>query len=162
MSDTPLELEFEIYALITSIEATFREIDEHMPADLSTTVRTVASGIDTLKRLADLALSTQNIDLREGLNQLREHLIEVKESLLEIREENLAFKEENLNLRKRIAELEQPTVEELIFKRFAYYTKEGSGPYCPSCYEKRKKKERLSVTGPVFICTECKYKGMMS
>lgn len=131
-----------------------------MAADLATTVRTVSGGIDALKKLAGLALDTQNIELREGLHELREQLLEVKESLLEIREENLGLKEDNIALRKRVIELEQPVVQELTLKGFGYYTNDNVGPYCPNCYEKSKRKERLSVTGPLFMCKVCSHSGM--
>jgi ERCC4-related helicase len=103
-----LEQEFEYYAALACIEETLQEIANLMAADLSTTVRTVSAGIDVLKKLKDLAIKTQSVELQEGILELREQLLEVKESLLEIREENLDLKEENASLKKKLVELRSP------------------------------------------------------
>lgn len=155
-----LEKEFECYAVLSCIQETLEEIENFMAGDLSTTVRTVSSGIDVLKKLKDLAVKTQNVELQEGILELREQLLEVKESLLGIREENLGLKEENTSLKKKLTELEKPEFAKLVRRGSEYFTETNDGPYCPVCYENGGHRILLSKTGPIRVCSKCKYSNM--
>jgi hypothetical protein len=124
-------------------------------ANITEILKTVSSGASTLQRLADVAMQTQNVDLREGILSVREELIDVKESLLDIREENLRLRESNQSLESRIAKLQIPS--ELILDGSFYYTEEKVGPFCPACWESQRKQQRLSKIGPVHKCPVCEF-----
>lgn len=138
-----LEREFQCYAAISSIEQTLKEIDDLMAGDLSTAVRTVSSGIDALKKLADLAIKSKNIELQEGILGLREQMLDVKEALLSAREENASLREENKTLALKIEELEKSPKEELTFGSHGYYKDDGDGPFCVGCYDSSGKLNRV-------------------
>lgn len=154
-----LEQEFEYYAALACIEETLQEIANLMAADLSTTVRTVSAGIDVLKKLKDLAIKTQSVELQEGILELREQLLDVKESLLEIREENLDLKEENASLKKKLVELNKPEFERLVRVGDEYFTETYHvGPYCPVCYENGGHRILMSKSGVMNTCSKCGYR----
>lgn len=154
--------EFQCYAAAYSIAQTLTEIDGIMAADLATTVRTVSTGIDTLKKLAGIAVKSQNVELQEGLLQLREELLTVKENLLDVREENLQLKEENQKLAKAL-ETASNAVEEMIVRDGLYYKADSDdGPFCTGCYDRDRKAIRLKkMTGHFktfgsYQCPSCK------
>lgn len=138
------EMEFGCYSAIVCIEETLQEIESIMAADLSVAVRTVSSGIDALKKLTDLAVKTQNIELQEGILELRSQLLEIKESLLEVKEENFNLREENKGLKQKVVELETQTQGKLILKESVYYTESGDGPFCTGCFDNNQKMIRVS------------------
>lgn len=155
----PLELEFECYAAILSIEETFKELESIMAADLATTIRTVSSGIDALKKLTDLAIKSRNVELQEGILKLREELIDVRDGLMTAREENFELREENKQLKERVAELEKGAEEKLVFRDGFYYKQDGDGPFCPGCYDNKGKELRLvpmPLSVPGLRCPTCK------
>jgi len=47
-----------------------------MATDITTAVWGVSAGIDAVKKLTDLAISSRNIELQEGILALREQLLE--------------------------------------------------------------------------------------
>jgi hypothetical protein len=116
-----------------------------------------------MKKLTDLALKTQNIELQEGILQLREQLLSVKETLLNNREETLALKEENSQLREKVKQLEAgQQQEELILQNGLYYKASGDGPFCTACYDSQEHRIRvsempsaMSVLGK-YECPVCK------
>lgn len=156
-----LSREFECYAAVVEASKLFKEIHEVM-ADIPGLVRTVSAGASTLQKLADIAMQTQNVELREGILSVREELVNIKESLLEVREENLDLKEKNQKLEARIAELESPTVEELVLEGKFYFAQDGRGPYCPQCWEKRKEKNLLNKVGLYTCSANCGFKSFSS
>jgi regulator of replication initiation timing len=161
MERDPLELEFECYAAIVSIEEVLLEMSALRPLDLANAVRTVSNGIDTLKKLTDLAIKSQNVELQEGILKLREQMLDLKESLLEAKEENSALLEENKALQEKIKKLEEGAKEKLTLRDGFYYTEEGEGPFCPACYTSKGEKG-LVQPGPDVMrvlfksqCTVC-------
>ena len=138
------EREFECYSAIVCIEETLREIESIMAVDFSVALRTVSSGIDTLKKLTDLAVKSQNIELQEGIIEYRVQLLEIKESLLEAKEDNLNLREENKLLKQKVVELETQTQEKLTIKEGVYYTESGDGPFCTGCYDNKGKLIRVT------------------
>ena|SRR6476646_7211277 len=138
-----LEQEFECYAAIALIKETFQELEDLMAADLSTAVRTVSGGIDALKKLADVAVKSRNVELQEGILELREQLLSIKESLLEAKEENSQLREENKTLQEKLTRLEQGPEEKLTPKAHGYYKENGEGPFCIACYDTQKKLYRV-------------------
>jgi regulator of replication initiation timing len=133
-----------------------------MSGDLSGAVRTVTTGIDALKKLTDLAVKSQNIELQEGILGLRSQLLEIKESLLEAKEQNFDLREENKELKQKILELETQTEEKTIVKEGVYYAESGDGPFCTGCFDSNKKKIRVSTLSDGFEalgkyqCPTCK------
>lgn len=138
-----LSHEFECYAAAIESSDLIREIHEIM-ADIPGLLKTVSAGAGTLQKLADMAMQTQNVELREGILSVREELINVKESLLEVREENLDLREENRDLKDRVEQLQSGSEEKLKFVRGYYFTEENHGPYCPQCWESSRAKSLMS------------------
>jgi len=157
-----LEREFECYSAIASIEETLQELENLMGADLSIAVRTVSTGIDALKKLTDLAVKTQNIELQEGILELRGQLLEIKESLLEAKEENFNLREENKEMKRKLTDLETQPQEKLLFKSGLYYKEGSDEALCTACYDGNQKKIRVTeMTGAASLagkyrCPVCK------
>jgi len=152
--ENSLEQEFQLYSAILDIETTLNELDELMPVDIATTLRGLSAGIDSIKKLAELAKTSQNIELREGILELREQLLSTKEAVLDAKQELSAYKEENVALKIENAQLKQqlenPEINklQLTIKDGVYFSiQEGKiidGPFCTGCYDKDKKTIRLS------------------
>ena len=138
-----LEGEFECYSALACIEETLREIEGLMAGDLSVAVRTVSTGIDALKKLTELAVKTQNIELQEGILELRGQLLEIKEALLAVKEENLQLREENKMLKEKLEKVEQGSQENLKIGKHGYFKQDGDGPFCMGCYDSKGKLHRV-------------------
>jgi cell division protein FtsB len=156
------EREFEIFRAVIDIENLFNDLEELMAINLGEMTRTVSTGIDAAKKLADLALQTKNIELQEGIISLREQLITIKESLLEAREEILSLKEENSLLKEKIKTLENGPSEKLVVKNGMYYRPNGDGPFCTGCYDSKQQAILLTDIADSFLplgthkCPICK------
>lgn len=128
-----------------------------MPSQITEATRTISTGIDAVKKLADLAVKTQNIDLQEGIIELREKLLFAKEALLNAKEEISDLKEENRRLARSIEKGKKIAETTMVLKGSAYYDEiSEDGPFCPRCFDLDDKKVRLSNLGPLLICPECK------
>jgi hypothetical protein len=71
------------------------------------------------------------------------------------------LEDENRELKEKIRVLEKDNEEPLIFDNEAYYSQNGDGPFCTACYDKDKKRIRLSKlkipSGFVnHVCQVCK------
>lgn len=152
--ENSLEQEFQLYSAIFEIEVTLSDLNKLMPADITNTIRGLSAGIDTIKKLAELAKKSQSVELREGILDLREQLLSAKEALLDVKqelsaykEENVLLKNENIQLRQQI-ENSQNKTPQLIHKNGVYFSieedKTNDGPFCTGCYDKEKKTIRLS------------------
>lgn len=152
------EDEFALYQAVFEITENLVEIQALMPNTISEATRTLSTGIDAVKKLADLAMKTQNIDLQEGILELREQLLFAKESLLNAKEEISDLKEENRKLLQELEKSKQTASTEMEFRKAAYYVKgsKDDGPYCPRCFDSDNKKVRLSKLGPLLNCPQCK------
>lgn len=93
-----------------------------MPDILST----VSSAIGLSKKLLELSSVAKNADAKLLIADLQLQLAEVKSALAELIGENSDLKEQ---LRQR----DEPP--EVVFKDGLYYTSEGDGPFCTSCYD---------------------------
>jgi regulator of replication initiation timing len=152
--ENSLEQEFQLYSAILDIETTLNELNQLMPADIVTTIRGLSAGIDSIKKLAELAKKSQNVELREGILDLREQLLSAKDDILDVKQELSAYKEENIALKNEIAQLKQQlenpqtTKPQLVTKDGLYFLvkedKTNDGPFCTGCYDKDKKTIRLS------------------
>lgn len=128
-----------------------------MPSQITEATRTISTGIDAVKKLADLAIKTKNIELQEGILNLREQLLFAKEALLNAKEEIADLKEENRTLARSIEKSKKASETVMVLKGDVYYD-EGSndGPFCTRCFDVEEKKVRLSNLGPLLHCPECK------
>lgn len=152
--ENSLEQEFQLYSAIFEIEVTLNELNELMPADITNTIRGLSAGIDTIKKLAELAKKSQSVELREGILDLREQLLSAKEALLDAKQELSAYREENAALKNENTQLKyqlenpQNKTPQLIHKDGVYFSieedKTNDGPFCTGCYDKDKKTIRLS------------------
>lgn len=150
-----LEKEFECYAAISEIEQIYGELQDLMGVDYLKAINGVSGAINTLKSLADLAVKSHSVELKEGLLNLREEMLQLKEALIDA-------KEENLELKQRVAGLEAKSKEELILKDGLYYKEKGEGPFCPNCYEGKQVVSRLGgvhlgAGKGSFNCSQCKW-----
>ncbi|MBE9224005.1 hypothetical protein IQ264_00750 [Phormidium sp. LEGE 05292] len=132
-----------------------------MSTDIAKAVMGVSAGIDAIKKLGDLAVKSQNLELREGILSLREQLLEAKDALLDAKEQVSNYKEENATLKTRITELEQRLANgkeeiKLTVKKGGYYKEDGDGPYCTGCYDNDKKLIRVTDVGPIWRCPVCR------
>lgn len=151
-----LEEEFGCYATVVSIKDIQRKQGGMMGSEITNATKGISAGIDAVRKLTELALKTQNIELQEGIVEVKEQLLAAKEALLNGREETVTLKEENRELKERIAELEKQSEEKLVLKGVGgYYTEDGDGPFCTRCYDAEKKKIRMSKLGPINRCGQC-------
>jgi regulator of replication initiation timing len=169
MNDQPFdwnsyEQEFELYTAVAQIQEVLDELNILMTTDITTAIRGVSSGIDAVKKLADLAVKTQNIELREGILNLREQLLEAKDALLDAKEQVSSYKQENTALKTENEKLKEE-LEKGQEKKFylsddgLYYTEDAfnDGPFCTACYDSERKAIRVSET-PVALQALGKYK----
>lgn len=152
--ENSLEQEFQLYSAILYIKRVLNELNELMPADVTTAIRGLSTIIDSINKLAELAKKSQNVELREGILDLKEQLLNAKEDILDIKQELSAYKEESITLKNENAQLkeqlENPEINklQLTIKDGVYFSiQEGKiidGPFCTGCYDKDRKTIRLS------------------
>ena len=103
-----------------------------MSSQITEATRTISTGIDAVKKLADLAIKTKNIELQEGILDLRKQLLFAKEALLDAREEISDLKEENRRLLRSIEKKKEMEATKMITKKGVYYEESSDeGPFCP-------------------------------
>jgi chromosome segregation ATPase len=156
-----------IYSAILELELTLNELNKLMPADITNTIRGLSAGIDTIKKLAELAKKSQSVELREGILELKEQLLSAKEAVLEVKQELSAYKEENVALKNENVALKNENValknentelkhqlensqnkkDQVFFQDGVYFSikedKTNDGPFCTACFDKDKKRIRL-------------------
>ena len=96
--------------------------------------------------LTDLVKKGMTVEAREKIMDLREMLLELRESNIELQEEIKSLKEEQL------------IVSELSYKNNVYWIngdKEKDGPFCPPCWDDKKKLIRMQDDGYVYQCKVC-------
>ena len=98
------------YSAIFEIKLILNELNKLMPADITNTIRGLSAGIDTIKKLAELAKKSQNVELREGILELKEQLLNAKEAVLEVKQELSAYKEENTELKQELENFQIPNI----------------------------------------------------
>lgn len=126
--DSNLEQEFEWYAAMTSIAETLEE-SQVMPLNILDSLKSALTIIDGLKKSSEMVATAKNIELQK-------QLFTVEEALLNSEKEIRSLKAE-------VEELKKQQEEKLTFKHPGYYTKDGEGPFCPTCYDTDKKQMRL-------------------
>jgi hypothetical protein len=107
----------------------------------------------TYKKIKELCEKADNIELKKYILEMNEQILTMKELCLELREENNRLKEE-------IIKLTALSEKELVLKDNALYDRDGNGPYCPNCYENKKRLKLMAKIGTriyKYLCTECKY-----
>ena len=104
------------------------------------------SAIDITKSMADLVGKTQNAELINQMAELRLAMADLKSSLADAKGEVIELQEENNDLKKRVQELENPTIFLTKEGRF-YKGQSGEGLYCPQCWEGSKKLSLISDMG---------------
>ena len=137
-----LENEFECYAAIQEIGQLYSECWEMV--DYLKAINGASGAINTLKALADLAVKSQGVELREQLLNLRDEMLDLKTALIEAKEENLELREESKALKSKVAELESGSQEKLLIIDHVYYTQSNDGPFCTGCYDSKKERIRLN------------------
>ena len=157
-----LEEEFECYSAIVSTSETLQKAENLMASDISLAVRTASNGIDLLKKLAELAVKTQNVELQEGILEVREQLLEVRKALVEAKEENFNLLEENKEMKRKVAEIEAQTQKKLVLKDGLYYAENDDVPFCAGCYDSKGSKIHLKKMSDImsalgkYQCPICK------
>lgn len=91
--------------------------------------------------------------------ELKRYLLEMNEQLLNAKEAALALKEENHLLKQEIKSLREAEDRKLVLKDGAYYDKDNNGPYCPNCYQNKKRQILMCEFQPGYsvVCTECTF-----
>ena len=107
-----------------------------------------------VKSIYELAKRFGNSELLLEISNLQIELANVKSSYADLTNENR-------ELKQKIQELEKSHEEPPVYRNGAYYTQNGDGPFCSSCYDKDKKLIRLSKLGVQMrlashICNVCK------
>ncbi|UYK76878.1 hypothetical protein NG825_00240 [Xanthomonas sacchari] len=121
---------------------------------MSDLITSVATAIQLTQRLREINKNIANAEFSNVLADLSMELAEVKIQLTGLREENE-------KLRRQIAHKESL---ELVFKDFAYFSKDNDGPFCPGCYDSSSKIIRLTKLSQPFTvfgshsCPTCKQK----
>lgn len=140
--ENSLENEFQLYSAVVEIEATLKELNELMSLDIVMAVRGVSAGIDAVKKLAELARKSQNVELRQGILDLNQQLLDAREALLNAKGEIDELKAENQRLKDPSSKLTFDSRVGMYFEQDDLASR--SAPFCSGCYDKDDKRIRLS------------------
>ena len=145
------EQEFKQYA------ALYKETNQ-----VSDAFRAISAGkaaIDWMKTLSEYATGVKDVQKHGELMRIIGGLsLELAEIEIRLAEQI----KENQQLKEVIAELkEEASQPKLIFKNGLYYAPEDDIPFCPSCFEERKKRIHLhelsnALNLPGYTCPICK------
>lgn len=116
---------------------------------MSDLISTATSAIQIVTRLRDINKNIANAEFSNALADLAIELAEIKIKVAGLLEENEALRRE----------LERKNALELTFSKYAYFTSDGDGPFCPLCYDSQGKAIRLTKGPYTFgshICKACK------
>jgi regulator of replication initiation timing len=103
----------------------------------------VNASIETAKKLKALNEKIENADVKMLIADLCIQLSEAKLSISELLDNNRKLQEE-------INSLRSDQCEPLIFKDGVYYDSNNDGPFCPSCYDEKKRKHRMVPINPMY------------
>lgn len=108
--------------------------------------------INELKGVSDTLQKIGQVDLYQKITPLIDNIIK-------IREENIELKEENIRLKEKLK-----IKDSLVFRNNCYYTTDGEGPFCSSCWDNKGKLIRHHITkgvngSTVLWCPICKNYG---
>lgn len=99
----------------------------------------LSNTLNALKAVRERAQSSKDRDLKEDISTLYDSVLALKEAVMLVTDENRELKTENKDLKRRIAELEQPAEKPLPELRQVgavnYYFVGEVGPYCQKCYD---------------------------
>jgi hypothetical protein len=113
--------------------------------ELLNTVNTLYATFKTVKELYEKA----------DYIQLKEYILEMNKQLLDMKEIALELREENINLKNEVNKLTAASERNMVLQYRAYYDESGNGPYCPVCYDNKKKVVLLSNTLGHQNCSAC-------
>ena len=122
------EREFTLFRCAMDCDSILTEIEGIMGNQIFETTKTLSTGLDLVKKLTDIAISTKNMELQETVLELKNKLIEAKGSLIDVKEENLDLKEQNLKMAREIEKIKQGEKSKPQLQGDYYYTAEGDGP----------------------------------
>ena len=112
----------------------------------STAVGLVNGTINLLKEAREAAKRSDDHDLKETLNGLYDAFLDIKEVVGNLRDEN----EE---LRRKLNEQEKL---EWNPKAKLYFKAGDSSPFCPACWDDKRKSIRLhDITELEYVCNVC-------
>lgn len=116
----------------------------------------ITMAIGNIQRLKDLEISSVDSGLALISDQLDAELKEIQEKVLYLINENMEQKKEIKELKIRLGE-----ENGFDLKNNVYYTPDGDGPFCPYCYDKRSRKNRLRSdisekdSSVIYACRVC-------
>ena len=105
---------------------------------MSEIIGSISAAITTAKRLNEISKNIRNAEFKNLLADLSMELADTKLRLSKLIEENSELKEELSKLKQS-----KSGADELIFKDGLYYKNGGDGPFCPGCYDDKRKKIRI-------------------
>ncbi len=122
----------------------------------------IAAIVTLSGKARELAAQTKNLELRKMLVDLEEKLIEFRAELVTLKGQNVELQEENVRLKDELKKASAPP--EVTFKDGVYFAADGSGPYCPTCWENDKKLIHITpmdgrtarLVGFKYRCSLCK------
>jgi hypothetical protein len=118
------------------------------------------NAIDTIKLLKQYADEVKDVQKRgEFMRIIGELSLELAETQMRLAEqirESDGLKGRISDLEKEVDKLKNPIIE-FTLKNGLYYTPEGDGPFCTTCYDSQKQKIRVSKM-PTLVQDLGKYK----
>lgn len=108
-----------------------------------------------LKKIMILANRINILDKDEKILELKNIILKLKEDELINKKYQIEIIQENQDLKKKIKE-----VEEMIFEKGVFWMKNGSGPFCPTCFQSPQRTQAyLKNNNPKekesWVCTAC-------
>lgn len=123
---------------------------------MSGVLKQLSDASELAKRLINLTTLSRDVEAKEMISQLQLRLAELRGQFAELLEENH-------DLRKQLQNRhELPSVQ--LGDHGLYYTENGDGPFCTTCFDSDQKLVRVTELGAVFRthgkwrCGVCKNK----
>jgi urease gamma subunit len=101
----------------------------------------ILAGINTA---VDIAAKLKNMGKKKPAGEAEKLISEMNVELAKTKNNIADLLNENRQLKDELRELKNIEQSPLIFKKGAYYTDDGNGPFCPQCFDNNNKKIRLS------------------
>jgi len=108
----------------------------HRYIDLKRALKSVTAAIALAKQLVGLVGDTKNAELKMVVADLSVELAQVKMQLAELMDQNTSLKQ-----KLSVAKGGGPQLE---YRDGLYFDSDGSGPFCPGCYDGNRKAIRLT------------------
>jgi regulator of replication initiation timing len=120
-------------------------------------ISVVSNALGIASRLKEISKNIQDAEFNNLLADLSLELADLKVRLADVLDENSNLKNELLNYKHS-----QSSSSELQYRDGMYFQLDGSGPFCPGCFDSNKKIIRLrKEDGPFatlcdYTCPVCK------